>query len=1113
MKKRLTKTANREPGGNLERVIRSCASILFLLLPLLICSSTLLAQTAFSVLRGTVTDPNGAALPGVKIAVTDLATNIMVRTVTTDDNGNFEIPDLKLGSYRLNAEKAGFRAYVADNVLLDAGQTRRLDIALPVGEATETVTVEAGAALITNETGTISGEIDKRKFTDQPAVDVYPSPLSMLTTVPGIQGNGWNIVISGVSDRNKQTWAMDGVANDTTGDQNDNPNFFATVQVTTVTPAADSARSVNFNMVSKRGENTFHGQVFYRHLNSALNTRGFFDPKKAPYIQHEWEGEASGPIWKDHTHFYFGWFHQSIPLGSSIQRSVPTLNMRQGDFSQFSTKIIDPSTGQQFRDPSRATPGNPQGLNIIPANRINALSQKVQDLYYPTPNLGGPNTLTNNFNWIFPHNSDLYKGDWPFVRVDHKLTSNNSLFFRWSQRKTPYIRPGGTPELTWTQARDHRQTVISDTHIFSSRLINTFTFGRQTDFLLIGEEEKGFQPLFGDEVVKTLGLQGVNRNNFHTQGFPQMTISGLQTLSSNNGGIDNVDRDDGINTYLDTITWSTGRHVLKVGGEYRQLWQFSGNLSSQVYGNFTFNGVYTGNAYADFLLGLPQNSTRLDPITKRSSTNKQFGLFVSDTFKISQKLTIDYGLRWDYYSLPTFSDGLMANFDPATGNVVVEPGMLSKLHPLYPVNSATNPIKVVEGKVVPAPDKRNFRPRISAAYRIGDNMVVRGGYGEYSETWAYFSRLPSSAPFQLSESYTGTTTLPLPAFPNPFPASLSSATVPSQSITGIPLETNNGVIRQFNLSVEREWRNIGMRASYIGNRGSGLNYNLNINKPRASTTAFAQSRRPFPQFNSVTMTRDDGQSRYDSLQLSAQRRLHSFTFNASWTWSNSMFNYANTEDPYNVTNQWARDGANRRHYISFYTIWEVPVGRGRRFLSNAPAVVNHVLGGWNLQTISYFATGGYFSPSFSTLDPSNTNTTGGLPDRIADGNKPGDQRTKTQWFDPAAFKIPGCPDSKPVCSASERQNVGRYGNSGVNILEGQGINAHHLSVAKAFPFTERWKMTLTGEISNLFNHPHFNNPNTNISNPNPGQFTSIIPNYNPEKQSYRQVAVKLRLEF
>jgi hypothetical protein len=1107
MKKRLTKTAHREPGGNLKRVTRSGASILFLLLPLLICSSTLLAQTALSVLRGTVTDPNGATLPGVKIAVTDLATNITVRTVTTDANGNFEIPDLKLGSYRLNADKAGFRAYVASNVLLDAGQTRRLDFALQVGDATETVTVEAGAALITNETGTIGGEIDKRKFTDQPAVDVYPSPLSMLTTVPGIQGNGWNIVISGVSDRNKQTWAMDGVANDTTGDQLDNPNFFATVQVTTVTPGADSARAVNFNMVSKRGGNQFHGGVFYRHFNSALDSRGFFDPRRTPYIQHEWEGEVSGPIWKDHTQFFFGWFHQSIPLGSTLQRSVPTLQMRQGDFSQFlnipSPKLIfDPLTGQQFADPSRATPGNPLGLNIIPLNRLNPLSLKVQNLYYPTPNLGGPDTLTNNFNFLFPYNSDLYKGDWPFVRVDHKLTNNNSLFFRWDQRKTPYIRPGGTPDLTWTQARDHRQMVVSDTHIFSSNLVNTFVFGHQTDFLLIGEEEKGFQPLFGDDVVKTLGLQGVNRSNFHTQGFPQISISGLTTLSSNNGGVGNVDQDNGINTYIDSLTWSLGRHILEVGGEYRQLWQRIGNLSSQVYGNFNFDGTYTalpnvknsGIGFADFLLGTPLNSTRLDPIINRRSTNKQLGFFVADTFKISQKLTIDYGLRWDYYALPTYNDGLMANFDPATGNVVVAPGTISKLNPLYP----TNTIKVVEGQVVPNVDKLNIRPRISAAYRIGDKTVIRGGYGEYSESWAYFSRLPSAAPFQLAESYTGTRAQPLPAFPNPFPSSLSSATVPSQGITGIPLDTNTGVIREFNLTVEREWRSLGLRASYIGNRGSGLNYSLNINKPQPSTTTFTASRRPYPQFNTVTMTRTDGRTHYDSLQLSAQRRLHSFTFNASWTWSNNLFNYGDTENPYDVTSQWAHDAATRRHYIDFYTVWELPVGRGRRFLSNAPALVNGLIGGWNFQTISYFGTGQYFSPAFSGSDPSNTGTNGGLPDRIADGNKSGDERTKTQWFDPAAFKVPA---------------PGHFGNSGVNILEGQGLNVHHLSVAKSFPFTERWKMTFTGEISNLFNHPHFNNPNNNISNANPGQFTSIIPNYNPEKQSYRQVAVKLRIEF
>jgi hypothetical protein len=321
------------------------------------------------------------------------------------------------------------------------------------------------------------------------------------------------------------------------------------------------------------------------------------------------------------------------------------------------------------------------------------------------------------------------------------------------------------------------------------------------------------------------------------------------------------------------------------------------------------------------------------------------------------------------------------------------------------------------------------------------------------------------------------------------------------------------VIRQVNLSIEREWREIGLRASYIGSRGSGINYNLNINKPEPSTIAFSQSRRPYPQFNDITMTRTDGQTKYDSLQLSANRRLRSFQFNVSYTWSNNMYNYGNLENPYNVTSQWARDAATRRHYLDFYTVWELPVGKGRRFLGNAPTIVNHLIGGWNFQTMSYFGTGQYFSPAFSTIDPSNTNSQGGLPDRIADGNLPGDERTKEQWFDSSAFKIPGCPDSNPVCPARMRQNIGRYGNSGVNILEGQGLNVHHLSVAKTFPFNERWRMTLTGQFSNLFNHQHFNNPNNNISNDNPGQFTSIIPDYNPEKQSYRQVAIKLRLEF
>jgi hypothetical protein len=1052
------------------------------------------AQTEKGTLRGTVTDQSGAVVPGADIVVTDLVTNVEVRKLLSDSNGNFEIPELKPGSYRVKVDMAGFRSYVADTVKLDGGQIRRVDISLQIGTTSETVTVEAGASLIQTETGTISGELDKKQFLDRPLVDVYPSPLALMTTMPGIQGNGWNLVMAGISDRNKQTWAMDGVANDTMGDQLDNPSFFETVQVTPVNGGADSARATNFNMISKRGTNAWHAAAYYKHENSGLNAREYFSAKKTPYIFHEGEAEVNGPIWKDRTWFFFAWFHQNIPLGSFVNASVPTALMRDGNFSQFlpgntagnkAVTIKDPLTGQAFAN------------NIIPANRFSDVSKKMRDLYIPTPNQGTGDTMSNNYGFNFPYNSDLYKGDWPYIRVDQRISDKNSVYFRWMRRATPYVRPSTLPVGTYTQSRDHRQMVASDTHVFSPTLVNTFTFGHQTDFLQAGEEEKGVNPLTGDVVVAALGLQGVNPKGYKSEGFPATSISGLSTVQiGGSGGVDNVDQKNGIDTYLDTVTWSKGKHVLKFGGEYRKFWWLSGIINSQVYGSFNFNGSFTGNGWADFLLGIPFTSNRLDPLYNRRNTDKQWGFFVNDSFKVSQKLTIDWGLRWDYYGEPVYEDGMMFNWDQTTGNLIVSPQGMSKIHPLYPKN-----ITIVSGDPVASPKMSNIRPRISAAYRLSNVMVVRGGYGEFTETWAYNARLQGGGPFQLTETYQNVITGGVPTFqfPNPFPASLSAANAPpGQSVTAYPKNTDNGVIRQFNLTLEREFKGMGFRASYIGSRGSGFNYSVNINKPQPGTVKFTNSMKPFPQFVNTTVYRNDGLWHYDSMQLEVRKRMGGFMFNSNWTWSNNLNNYSLTENPFNVTDRWSRDSATRRHYWVTSFTWDLPFGKGRRFMSNAPGFVEQVLGGWGLQGVSTFASGGYFSPAFSGSDPSNTNTSGGLPDRVADGNKDSGARTRLQWWDPTAFVVP---------------TNGHFGNSGGNILQGNGIKVTHLSVAKTFPITERFKFALTGAFSNLFNHPHFNNPNNNISNPDPGKFLSTLPNYQPEKQGYRQVDVKIRLEW
>jgi Carboxypeptidase regulatory-like domain len=1088
------------PTGRLWRLPHYCLSFLCVMSLLLGAASSVTAQTGLSVLRGTVNDQSGAVVPEADISVTELATNIKARTIRTDANGGFEIPDLKPGSYRLRAEKLGFKPFVADDLLLDSGQIRRVEIVLQVGGTTEAVTVKAGAEVITTDTGTISGGFDKSKFQSTPLVDVYPSPFAMFSTLPGIQGNGWDLRVSG-QGRTQYSQGFDGVDNDMSGEQSNNFNFFQEATIVTVNATADSSRLGRYNLVSKRGQNQWHFMGYYKHFNSSLNSRYFFETQKTPFIQHEWQGEASGPIIKDKTFFYFSWMQQRIPLGFFYRASVPTQKMRNGDFSEFiaddDPPLINPFTGDPF-------PGKK-----IPIGMINPLSvsSKLQELYIPEPNLTGPNQFTSNYGWVHPFHYDYYQGDWPFLRIDHQLTANNQIFGRWHRRKTPYALVTNLPLLTWTRLRDHRQLVIGDTHVFSPSLINTFTFGRSTDFIEDGSEQAGVTPINANEVINQIGLQGVNPAGYQSAGFPTISFSGTGSVTGLSTTIGGLKNDDSILSFEDNVTWSKGRHVWKFGGQYHAYRTFSGIVPN--YGSFSFNGDFTGYAYADFLLGLPSSSSRVDPLVNRARKNKELGLFVMDTIKVTQNLTLDLGLRWDYYAIPMYEDGLIYNFDLQTGNVIVPQGALAQVSPLYPKT-----INIVTGDPQPRPDRRNFRPRLSFAYRIGggNDFVIRGGYGAFTERIDYFQRVLGGGPYQIGESYDNEIVggEPLFAFPNPFPADVAGA---SQSVTALPFETRHGTIHQFNISIEREINQIGLRASYIGSRSRGLNYSLGINKPQPSTTEFTEDRRPYPQFVGVTEYRTDGEARYDSLQLEAKRRVGFATFQAHWTWSNNVNNFSNTENPYNVTSNWSKDGATRRHYIVITSTFDLPFGRGRKYLSTAPGAVDRLLGGWQLQTISYFGSGTFFTPGFSTFDVSNTNSRGGIPDRIGDGNLPRDQRSVERWFDVSAFKIPGCPDSEPVCTDDERVNVGRFGNAGVNILEGPGLNVHHLSLAKQFRLTERLSFNFSASISNLFNRPHFNNPGANISSEGVGIITGTVPDYAPEKHAHRAVIFKARFEF
>jgi hypothetical protein len=433
--------------------------------------------------------------------------------------------------------------------------------------------------------------------------------------------------------------------------------------------------------------------------------------------------------------------------------------------------------------------------------------------------------------------------------------------------------------------------------------------------------------------------------------------------------------------------------------------------------------------------------------------------------------------------------------------VIIANGTLTSVSSFFPKGA-----KVVIGNPVPKADRTNFRPRGAAAYRIKESLVFRGGYGEYTENEGYgvAGRLSANNPYALVETYTNSVTNGVPAisFPSPFPAAPSSSLLPGQSVTALPAKTKEGVIRQYNATLESKLAGFGLRLSYIGSRGVDMNYMLDVNKPKASAVPFAISRRPYPVFASTYEFRTGGAWHYDSAVASAERRFGSVNLSGAFTWANNVSNFANTFDPYNVTDHWTRDGADRRLYGTANAEVPLPFGKGQRLLSSTGPVISRIVSNWKLGVIPFVASGQYYSPLFTGSDPANASQgfVTQLPDCV--GNPNTGARTRSLWFNPAAFAIPS-------------SSAGRYGTCGMNTLEGYPIHVVHAAVIKTFPFGERVKAVFTAQISNVFNTPEFTIPNNNLSTPNAGMFTSgsIPPSSLPEHLSSRQMDLKLRFQW
>jgi Carboxypeptidase regulatory-like domain/TonB dependent receptor len=1055
-----------------------------ILISILLIAGVAHGQSVSCKLVGTVVDKNKDVIVGATVSLHEKDIAKASKTIT-DSAGNYEFNELKPAIYAIEISAPGFASVIFENVVIENLQSRRIDAELAISGGISQVAVRAGLAPITTEGGSINSSITKNRVADNPTTDTYPFPYSLFTTLPGVQSVYSDLKVSG-QNIDQQTIGLDGVINDRYGEQNNNINFYNEATITTVNASAENSRIVNYNLVSKRGDNRFHGMAYYRRFDSAFNARDFFENKKTTRFEHEAQAELSGPIFKNKTYFYASWFYQRIPTGVFRSALVPTLKMRTGDFSDFlsdQTQIIDPLTGETFTN------------NIIPMARISQVSLGLQE-YFPKPNA----ILANgaNYAWVHPFDDDYFRAGFPFIRIDHDFSSRNSLSAKWTQRITPFVLASNVPQLFWTRLRDHGQFGLNDTHVFSEKFINTFIFGWSRDHIADGEDMAGQSPLKGSDVLARTGLQGVNPGNFTGAGFPSIYIGQIQDLATVPGG---VKANDHTLSFQDSLTLIKGRHTIKIGAAFNRFSRFSGTVAD--YGSLSFDGSFTGVPYADFLLGLPVQSSRVFPRSNRAATNREIGVFVSDSFKPFRNLTLDVGLRWDYYGLPQYKDRLQYNFDPATGSLVIPQGTRGEVDEAYPTE-----INIVEGSVVPRADHRNFRPRLAAAYRFTDSFVLRGGYGQFTERFSrdYFDLAFGDGPFaRFAETYNNSITngVPLYSFPNPFPAGQNGRSpAGAQSVSGEPLQSRDGTIHQFNVTLEKEFHGLGLRASYIGSRGRGLRAFTQINEQRPNTVDEALPR-PFPQYRDISYLKNDFASRYDSAQFEVQRRAGSFTFDAHYTYAVNRNNINNSPDPYAPASQWANDWSTRRHMFVVTTQSELPLGKGKLFLSAAPGFVNQIVSNWRVQTVSYFGSGQFVTPYSCGNNQNLYGSFGGgciRPDLTGDSAGP---QTVEKWFNPDAFSVP---------------SPGQYGNAKASSIEGPGLLVTSLSVAKVFPVRENLRMTYTLGIGNVFNTPNFFNPDGDIYCHSDYcgaslYYTLGVGLSSPENAGHRTMYMKLRLEF
>jgi hypothetical protein len=1074
-------------------------------------------QSTDGTVLGTVKDTSGAPVPNADITVTNAETNIE-KTVVTNKFGDYEVPGLLPGKYDVQARVQGFEVSVQRGLILDTRVTLRVDISLVVGTVQTKVEVNAATPAITTENATISEELNTEEIKDLPLNfrGTYTGgSIFLVSMLPGVQtDNGYNLTLAG-GHTSMNELTMDGFSlmsnrfNNGITQLLPSTEAISEISVTSELGNAEIGQVGQISFIGHGGTNVYHGSLFEYFQNDALDAVPLFATQKAQKRANDFGGTFAGPVHlpgfngKDRTFFFVDTEINRNHTSNSIVEGVPTTDMRNGNFSALCSSytpngVCNSPSGITLTNPFT---GQPYPMNTIPQNQINPVSQKTLNTFYPLPNFNSGD-FASNYRVTEPSPANSNQFD---IRIDEKLTDKQLLWGRYDYRRSNNLSALGLLQGNEAILDNTDSVGLTYSYNITSNVLNEVRFGYNRQSFAVTF------PQFpnGAALISQLGLNlpGPFQSGSAIPGFifQQSPIASTANNRQEN-------RHEHRFQFDDNLTWIHGRHALKFGTDirrnsYSDFVQFTG---ADNFGNFSFDGAFTGFDFADFLLGLPSQSQVTNAGPDFEANQVAYAFYAQDEFKITPRLTINYGLRYEVHP-PFFDPGLnMANFDLANGSVVVPnaaaiqitaPIFLASINACPGNTGATTactPVITAAQAGLPEAlrktDYTKILPRLSFAYRLTDRWVIRGGAAMYDMTLlgnVFYNGVGiNTADIQ---SYSNSFTGGVPAFQFPNVALPGIGAVPqvgsSSFFTGTQFNLHDPYAEQWNLTVERELsKSTGLRLTYTGMRTIGLLVNADENTVPICACPYNPALKPYPNWLQVYDGINGGKSFYNAAGVVLTHRFdHGLVAQSSYYFSknvpdadgsagstngNSVLeNGPFIMNRFDLRSDYGNVAFTRRHrWLNTY-VYKIPYGHGEKFGANLNSFLNAIAGDWQTAGTFLLQSGPFLTPYYNGgTDPSGTGANfkgiaGQRPDRVCNGSVP--NPNANGYFDVTCFPVPA-------------SAIGRFGNSGVGILTGPGTVVWNAAVFKVFPVKERLRFRLEVSFTNILNHANLGVPDMNV---------------------------------